>query len=84
MANFVSPFEKWGRQGVASDPHDTTLYHKWDVKTDFVYVLQFFSLISDSLGSSVYLDSLKFDTSSKDIQFNSQLTQIRLNKYQRR
>ena len=27
------------------------LYHKWDVKTDFAYVLQFFSLISDSLGS---------------------------------
>ena len=30
------------------------LYHKWDVKNDFAYVLQFFSLISDSLGS-VYL-----------------------------
>ena len=29
------------------------LYHKWDVKNDFVYVLQFFSLITDSLGSSV-------------------------------
>ena len=28
-----------------------TLYHKWDVKNDFAYVLQFFSLISDSLGS---------------------------------
>ena len=27
------------------------LYHKWDVKNDFVYVLQFFLLISDSLGS---------------------------------
>ena len=27
------------------------LYHKWDVKKDFAYVLQFFSLISDSLGS---------------------------------
>ena len=26
-------------------------YHKWDVKYDFAYVLQFFSLISDSLGS---------------------------------
>ena len=24
-------------------------YHKWDVKNDFVYVLQFFSLISDGL-----------------------------------
>ena len=23
MANFVSPFEKWGPEGVASDPHDT-------------------------------------------------------------
>ena len=27
------------------------LYHKWDVKNDFTYVLQFFTLISDSLGS---------------------------------
>ena len=27
------------------------LYHKWDVKNDFTYVLQFFSLIYDSLGS---------------------------------
>ena len=26
------------------------VYHKWDVKNDFAYVLQFFSLISDSLG----------------------------------
>ena len=26
------------------------LYHKCDVKNDFAYVLQFFSLISDSLG----------------------------------
>ena len=27
------------------------LYQKWDVKNDFAYVLQFFSLISDGLGS---------------------------------
>ena len=27
------------------------LYHKWYVKKDFAYVLTFFSLISDSLGS---------------------------------
>ena len=27
------------------------LCHKWDVKNDFVYVLQFFSLISDGLDS---------------------------------
>ena len=27
------------------------LYHKWDVKNDFANVLQFLSLISDSLGS---------------------------------
>ena len=26
-------------------------YQKWDVKNDFAFVLQFFSLISDSLGS---------------------------------
>jgi hypothetical protein len=27
------------------------LCHKWDVKSDFAYVLQFFSIISDGLGS---------------------------------
>ena len=27
------------------------LCHKWDAKNDFAYVLQFFSLISDGLGS---------------------------------
>ena len=27
-----------------------TLYHNWDVKNGFAFVLQFFSLISDSLG----------------------------------
>ena len=26
------------------------LYHKWDVKNGFAYVLQFFPLISDDLG----------------------------------
>ena len=26
------------------------LYHKWDVKNGFTYVIQFFSLISDDLG----------------------------------
>ena len=25
-------------------------YHEWDVKNDFAYVLQFFSLIFDGLG----------------------------------
>ena len=25
-------------------------YHKWDVKIDFAYVLQFLSLISEGLG----------------------------------
>jgi hypothetical protein len=31
------------------------LYHKWDVKNDFAYVLQFLSLISDSLGTHVLM-----------------------------
>ena len=34
------------------------LYHKWDVKNDFAYVLQFFSLISDSLGSVLNIELL--------------------------
>ena len=29
------------------------LYHKWDVKNGFVYVLKFFSLISDGLGGVI-------------------------------
>ena len=37
------------------------LYHKWDVKNAFAYVLQFFSLISDSLGSVVCNFFLFFD-----------------------
>ena len=37
------------------------LYHKWDVKNDFAYVLQFFSLISDSLGSVVDIQLPKVD-----------------------
>ena len=27
-----------------------TLYHKWGVKNGFIFVLQFFLLVSDSLG----------------------------------
>ena len=30
------------------------LCHKWDVKNDLAYMLQFFSLISDGLGSVVH------------------------------
>jgi hypothetical protein len=30
------------------------LYHKWDVENGFPYVLQFFSLISDSTGGVNY------------------------------
>ena len=29
------------------------LYHKWNVKNGFAYVLQFFSLISDGLGGVI-------------------------------
>ena len=29
MANFVSPFENGVAEGVASDPHDTTVYDKF-------------------------------------------------------
>ena len=31
------------------------LYHKWDVKNDFAYALQFFSLISNGLGGVYWL-----------------------------
>ena len=33
------------------------LYCKWNVKNDFAYVLQFFSLIFDSLGGVSSVDS---------------------------
>ena len=36
------------------------LYHKWDVKNDFAYVLHFFSLISDSLGSVSSVEDAAF------------------------
>ena len=34
------------------------LYHKWDVKNGFAYVLQFFSLISDSVGGVYHINVL--------------------------
>jgi len=34
------------------------LYHKWDVKNGFAFVLQFFSLISDGL-SGVALENFE-------------------------
>ena len=37
------------------------LCHIWDVKNDFAYVLQFFSLISDGLGILIYISGLKSD-----------------------
>ena len=55
------------------------LYHKCDVKNDFGYVLQFFSLISDSLGSviqketnletenNIYYNFIQLHDSSKGI-----------------
>ncbi len=36
------------------------LYHKWYVKNDFAYVLQFFSLISDGLGGVIGLVANKY------------------------
>ena len=36
------------------------LYRKWDVKNDSTYVLQFFSLIFDSLGSVWNNDIISF------------------------
>ena len=35
------------------------LYHKWDVKNDFSYVLQFFSLISDGLSGVIQVYASK-------------------------
>ena len=38
------------------------LYHKWDVKNDFAYVLKFFSLISDGLGKGTLFYDRSFLT----------------------
>ena len=52
------------------------LYHKWDVKNDFAYVLTFFSLISHGQGSVLLLGrqtastKLLSDAASKDIWLN--------------
>ena len=35
------------------------MYHKWDVKNDFAFLLQFFSIISDNLGG-VYWYAKKY------------------------
>ena len=35
MANFVSPFEKWGAEGVVSDPHDTITKVVFDMLEHF-------------------------------------------------
>ena len=35
------------------------LYHKWGVKTGFIFALQFFMHISDSVGCVKKLDELK-------------------------
>ena len=38
------------------------LYHKWDVKNGFTFMLQFFSLISDGLDGVMVLGTFKRDT----------------------
>ena len=44
------------------------LYHKWDVKNGFTYVLTFFSLISDGLGGVQFLYQYNFSRKkSKDV-----------------
>ena len=42
------------------------LYHKWDVKNDFAYVLQFFSLISGGLGGVYLLKGIRVIVRAKD------------------
>ena len=37
------------------------LYHKWDVKNGFAYLLQVFSLISDGLGGVFWSEAGNFD-----------------------
>ena len=51
------------------------LYHKWDVKNGFAYVLTFFSLISDGLGSVLFIGNgelctAEINPSEFDVTFN--------------
>ena len=48
MSQLVDPKGLPGQDFLCS--FSMALYRKWDVKNGFSYVLQFFSLISDSLG----------------------------------
>ena len=47
-----------GPPGFLFHTFSMALYHKWDVKNDFAYVLQFFSIISDGLGGVTYIRPL--------------------------
>ena len=50
MPNFTN-YGQIGAPRIFFHTFSMALYHKWDVKNDFAYALQFFSLIFDILGS---------------------------------
>ena len=57
-------------------------YHKWDVKNDFVYVLQFFQLIYDGLGGVYLLKGIRVMVRAKDWPVK-RITKANVNYYNR-
>ena len=55
-----------------------TLYHKWDVKNGFAYVLTFFSLISDSLGGVYRENTFVCDDPQADPRGAGQARRVRV------
>ena len=49
-SNEIRSYEIRIRRELPVRTFSMALYHKWDVKNGFAYVLKFFTLISDGLG----------------------------------
>ena len=55
LAVLISMVDPKGLPGFFFHTFSMALYHKWDVKNDFAYLLQVFSFIFDGLSSVKWL-----------------------------
>ena len=53
------------------------LYHKWGVKTGFIFALQFFMLISDGLGGVIFWEGNK-NSSTLDLKDQNSRSNLKL------